>query len=237
MRFKLSLLLLLFALATFGALSWLPLEAADRAVLAPAPTLDAPLAADSGTETAVLAGGCFWGVQGVFERVNGVQQVLSGYAGGTVANASYEEVSSGQTGHAESVQIKFDPHKISYGQILRIFFSVALNPTELNRQGPDTGTQYRSEVFYASDTQRHIAEHYIAQLGQARLFDRPIVTRIDPATTFYPAESYHQDYLIRHPDSLYIVVNDQPKVANLKRLFPELYLETPVTVLPVRSAM
>ncbi len=233
MRFKWPILLLLLAL---GALSWLPLQAADHAVLLPAPTVDAP-AADSGTEIAVLSGGCFWGVQGVFEHVSGVQQVLAGYAGGTEATADYETVSSGQTGHAESVQIKFDPRKISYGEILRIFFSVALNPTELNRQGPDTGTQYRSEIFYANETQRHIAESYIAQLDQARVFDRPIATRVDPAAGFYPAESYHQDYLLHHPDNPYIVVNDLPKVANLKRLYPARYLDTPVTVLPPRSTM
>jgi peptide-methionine (S)-S-oxide reductase len=183
---------------------------------------------NAGPQTAVLAGGCFWGVQGVFEHVRGVKRVLAGYAGGTEATAQYELVSGGGTDHAESVQIEFDPKMISYEQILQIFFSVALDPTQRNRQGPDMGRQYRSEVFYANPDQQDVARRYIMQLDQGHFFPRPIVTRVDPLHGFYPAEAYHQDYLVRHPDSMYIVVNDIPKVESLKRLFPELYQETPV---------
>jgi peptide-methionine (S)-S-oxide reductase len=196
----------------------------------PRPDIDPPASADAPQETAVLSGGCFWGVQGVFEHVKGVRRVVSGYAGGTQADANYQTVSSGQAGHAESVQIVFDPHAISYAEILRVFFSVALDPTELNRQGPDAGPQYRSEVFFANGTQQHIAQSYIAQLDQARAFKGSIVTRVDPLSGFYPAGSYHQDYLIRHPDSMYIRINDLPKISNLKRLFPELYQDQPVMV-------
>jgi len=195
----------------------------------PAPALDQPLAAGE-LQTAVLAGGCFWGVQGVFQHVKGVQQVLSGYAGGVQATAHYEEVSTGTTGHAESVQITFDPAQISYGQILRIFFSVAHDPTELNRQGPDVGTQYRSAIFFADDTQQKIAQAYITQLDGAHSFPRPIATRVDPLTGFFPAEAYHQDFLINNPTYPYIVFNDLPKIAQLKQLFPEEYREQPVTV-------
>jgi peptide-methionine (S)-S-oxide reductase len=224
-------------LVAAGLLSRLAVHAEGQtAVALPAPAVDEPAAASATSETAVLAGGCFWGIQGVFQRVNGVEQVIAGYSGGK-GPAGYEQVSSGTTGHAESVQIRFDPRKISYGQILRIFFSVALNPTELNRQGPDYGTQYRSEIFYASATQRQVAESYIAQLGRAHVFDQPIVTRVDPLTGFYPAEAYHQDYLLHHPDNPYIVINDLPKVANLKRLFPAAYRDTPVTVAVTRSSM
>jgi len=192
------------------------------------PALDEP--ASEGLETAVLAGGCFWGVQGVYQYTKGVKQVLSGYSGGDKSTAEYEKVSSGRTGHAESVQIVFDPKEISYGEILRIYFSVAHDPTELNRQGPDVGTQYRSAIFYADAQQKRIAEAYIAQLEKARAFRRPIVTRVDPPKGFYPAEAYHQDFLIRNPSYPYIVINDLPKVANLKRLFPDAWREQPVTV-------
>ncbi len=178
----------------------------------------------------MLAGGCFWGVQGVFQHVKGVSQVLAGYAGGEKATAVYEMVGTGETGHAESVQIKFDPAQVSYGQILRIFFSVAHDPTELDRQGPDEGTQYRSAIFYADAEQRRIAEAYIAQLGKAGLFAAPIVTRVDALKGFYAAEGYHQDFLVRNPTYPYIVINDLPKVANLKRLFPDSWREQPVTV-------
>jgi peptide-methionine (S)-S-oxide reductase len=205
------------------------LRADDSPVLAPAPAVDQPLAAGA-TQTAVLAGGCFWGIQGVFQHVKGVSQVLSGYAGGDKATAFYEMVGSGGTGHAESVQIRFDPAQISYGQILRIFFSVAHDPTELDRQGPDEGTQYRSAIFYADPSQQRIAQAYIAQLGQAGIFAGPIVTRVDPLKGFFAAEAYHQDFLIGHPNSPYIVINDLPKVANLKRLFPDAWREQPVTV-------
>jgi peptide-methionine (S)-S-oxide reductase len=186
---------------------------------------DAP---GEGAGEAVLAGGCFWGVQGVFEHVRGVKRVLAGYAGGTEATAQYELVSGGGTDHAESVRIEYDPKVISYAQILQIFFSVALDPTQHNRQGPDMGRQYRSEIFYATPDQQVVARHYITQLDQGHFFAHPIATRVDPLRGFYPAEAYHQDYLVRHPDSMYIVVNDLPKVESLKRLFPDLYQDTPV---------
>lgn len=205
-------------------------RAQEAAVLVPPPGVDSPAAAPGGEETAVLAGGCFWGMQGVFEHVKGVKQVLSGYSGGTVKDPGYELVSSGSTGHAESVQIKFDPSQVSYGKLLQVFFSVAHNPTELDRQGPDSGTQYRSAIFYANDQQKHVAAAYVAQLQAAGIFSGPIVTEQTPFTTFYAAEGYHQDFLINHPDYPYIVYNDLPKIANLKRLFPDLYRDTPVTV-------
>ena len=176
-------------------------------------------------QTAVLAGGCFWGVEGVFEHVKGVTKVVSGYAGGNAGTATYNKVSSGETGHAESVRITYDPARISYGQLLKVFFSVAHDPTELNRQGPDTGTQYRSAVFYANDEQKRVAEAYIAQLQAAHAFRRPIVTQVTPLKAFYEAEPYHQNYLALHPDQPYIVFNDQPKIAHLQREFPALYVE------------
>ena len=202
---------------------------AESAAVVPAATLDNPRTAGS-MQTAVISGGCFWGVQGVFQHVKGVRRVISGYAGGEKSTAEYETVSSGTTGHAESVQITFDPAEISYGQLLQIAFSVAFDPTELNRQGPDSGTQYRSEFFYADEAQKHVAEAYIAQLNEAHVFARPIVTRVDPLRGFYPAEGYHQDYLYLHPSQPYIAINDLPKVNNLKRLFPALYLEQPTLV-------
>jgi peptide-methionine (S)-S-oxide reductase len=210
-----------------GLAGWLASAAAEPAVAIPAPAIDEP--AHGGTETAVLAGGCFWGVQAVFQHVKGVEQAVSGYAGGMRTNPSYEEVSTGRTGHAESVQIRFDPHEISYGQILQVYFSVAHNPTEVNRQGPDTGTQYRSEIFVTDPGQRKVAEAYVAQLNQAHVFNRPIATKIGTGA-FFPAEGYHQDYAINHPDNPYIAFNDLPKVDNLKRMFPDLYRDTPVTV-------
>jgi len=197
----------------------------------PAPALDAT-PGDGASQTAVLSGGCFWGVQGVFEHVNGVSKVLSGYAGGSAATAQYETVSTGTTGHAESVRITFDPRQVSYGRLLQIFFSVAMDPTELNYQGPDQGTQYRSEVWVVDADQQRVAEAYIAQLGQSHVFSAPIVTRVDKLAGFYPAEAYHQDYLERHPDQPYIRYNDIPKVENLKRLFPEVYTSTPVLARP-----
>lgn len=184
----------------------------------------------AGSETAVLAGGCFWGMQGVFEHVKGVKQVLSGYSGGDKSSAQYDTVSGGGTGHAESVQIVFDPGQVTYGQILRVYFSVAHDPTALNRQGPDDGTNYRSNIFYASPEQQKIALAYIAQLSKAHVYGDPIVTRVDKFSAFYPAESYHQDYLIHNPDSLYIQINDLPKIGNLKRIYPELYRDKPVMV-------
>ena len=185
--------------------------------------MDEAKATAKGKETAVVAGGCFWGIQAVFQHVKGVHSATSGYSGGTVKNPDYETVSSGSTGHAESVKIVYDPSKVTYGELLRVFFSVALDPTELNRQGPDKGTQYRSVIFYSNDEQKHIAEAYIAQLDQAKVFRRPIVTQVVPLQAFYEAEDYHQNYAKMHPNDPYIVFNDAPKVANLRREFPELY--------------
>jgi peptide-methionine (S)-S-oxide reductase len=202
-------------------------EAAARSL--PPPVADqAP--GSSGVQTAVFAGGCFWGVQGVFQHVKGVTQAVSGYAGGHVPNASYEQVSSGATGHAESVQVTFDPAVVSYGKLLQIFFSVALDPTQVDRQGPDSGTQYRSELFVNGAEQARVARAYVAQLNAAHVFPAPIATRIDPAGPFYPAEAYHQDYLLHHPDSSYISFYDLPKVRSLQRLFPANWQADPVTV-------
>jgi|ERR1022692_88192 peptide-methionine (S)-S-oxide reductase len=204
-----------------------PLHGAESAVVLAPPALDNPKAAGV-PQTAVLAGGCFWGVQGVFEHVRGVQKVVAGYAGGDKSTAQYETVSSGTTGHAESVMITFDPAQISYGQILQVALSVVFDPTQLNRQGPDVGTQYRSAIFYADETQKRIAEAYIRQLDQSHAFPRAIVTRVDPLKRFYPAEDYHQDYLIHHPSAPYIATFDLPKVENFKRTFPDLYSGRPV---------
>jgi peptide-methionine (S)-S-oxide reductase len=187
-------------------------------VALPNPALDAPLASMSGKETAVLAGGCFWGIQAVFQHVKGVKEATSGYSGGSMASPDYEQVSSGDTGHAESVKITFDPSQISYGQLLKVFFSVAHDPTELNRQGPDTGTQYRSVIFYGNEEQQRIAQAYIAQLEQAKLFPAPIVTQVVPLKAFYVAEAYHQNYATLHP-----ATNDAPKVEHLQLQFPDLY--------------
>jgi peptide-methionine (S)-S-oxide reductase len=191
----------------------------------PKPTIDAPLAAAKSRETAALAGGCFWGVQAVFEHLKGVQSVTSGYSGGRVASPGYELVSSGETGHAESVSIAFDPSQISYGQILMIFFSVAHDPTQLNRQGPDTGSQYRSVIFYSSEEQKRIATSYVEQLDAAKVYPGKIVTEVVPFKAFYRAEDYHQDYLKTHTDQPYIVYNDLPKLDRLKKQYPELYVE------------
>jgi peptide-methionine (S)-S-oxide reductase len=205
--------------------------AAEAAVVIAPPTLDEPISASTAhEETAVFAGGCFWGVQGVFQHVRGVTKAVSGYSGGTRETADYEIVSGGETGHAESVQVTFDPSKVTYGQLLQVYFSVIHDPTELNRQGPDSGTQYRSAVFPLNDTQRRVAQSYIAQLEKAHAFAAPIVTRMEPFKGFYPAEAYHQNYLTLHPNSAYIAFNDMPKVANLKRLFPNLYRDKPVLV-------
>jgi peptide-methionine (S)-S-oxide reductase len=203
--------------------------AAASAIPLSDPVVDQQLASDE-PQVAVLAGGCFWGVQAVFQHTNGVQLALSGYSGGMKTGPSYEEVTTGRTGHAESVQIKYNPREISYGQILKIFFSVVHDPTQLNRQGPDVGTHYRSAIFYANDEQKKIAEAYIAQLGQAGIFKSPIVTKVGPLVAFYPAEAYHQDYAIKHPTQPYIAIHDLPKVDNLKRLFPNMYRSNPVTV-------
>jgi len=225
----------LAAIALVGVGAWLlpPLtrSSAEPALVAPAPAPAVDETAGAATsETAVFAGGCFWGVQGVFQHVNGVTRAVSGYAGGEKNTADYETVSTGRTGHAESVQVTFDPHKISYGQLLRVYFSVAHDPTELNYQGPDHGTQYRSALFPVDAEQAHVAQAYIAQLDQGRVFGAPIVTKIEPERTFYPAESYHQNYLTLHPDSPYIVYNDLPKIEALKQAFPSLYRAAPVLV-------
>ncbi|HEY1962802.1 MAG TPA: peptide-methionine (S)-S-oxide reductase MsrA [Rhizomicrobium sp.] len=221
----------LLALPLLGMLV-LGLARAEDARTLPPPSVDAR--ANASSETAVLAGGCFWGMQGVFEHVKGVTKVLAGYSGGNRGAAEYETVSTGTTGHAESVQITFDPRVISYGEILRVYFSVAHNPTELNRQGPDEGTQYRSEVFFAGPQQEKVARAYIAQLSKAHTYSAPIVTRVEAFKAFYPAEGYHQDYLIHHPESAYIQVNDLPKIAQLKQLYPQLYRNMPVMVTAAR---
>jgi peptide-methionine (S)-S-oxide reductase len=206
-----------------------PVRADSATRVLPAPALDVPPGGPA-LQTATFAGGCFWGIQGVFQHVKGVTQALSGYAGGTVANPGYERVSTGTTGHAESVRVTFDPSRVSYGTLLQIFFTVALDPTEVNRQGPDWGTQYRSELFVANPEQEKVARAYIAQLDAAHVFDKKIATRIDPAGAFYPAEAYHQDYLVHNPDAGYIAVNDMPKVRALQRLFPTYWQDPPVTV-------
>jgi peptide-methionine (S)-S-oxide reductase len=189
----------------------------------PAPAIDAPLTATQGKQSAFLAGGCFWGVQAVFEHVKGVSTVTSGYAGGHLKSPSYESVSLGVTGHAESVSITYDPSQTTYGQILMVYFSVAHDPTQWNRQGPDTGSQYRSVVFFTSEEQKRIAQAYIAQLDASKVYSRPIVTKVEPFQAFYAAENYHQDYLKNHLSNPYIVNNDLPKLENLKRVFPALY--------------
>ncbi|HYR74964.1 MAG TPA: peptide-methionine (S)-S-oxide reductase MsrA [Pyrinomonadaceae bacterium] len=191
----------------------------------PNPIIDAPLAATRGGQTAVIAGGCFWGVQAVFEHVKGVISVSAGYSGGAADTAHYEMVSAGNTGHAESIRIKYDPSRISYGQLLKVYFGVAHDPTELNRQGPDTGTQYRSAIFYSNAEQKSIADAYIAQLNKAGVFKRAIVTQVVALKAFYEAEAYHQDYAVNHPDEPYIAINDLPKVAELRKQLPELYVE------------
>ena len=222
--------------AAFAFAAPLVARAAEPAVTIPPPALDAATPNSDGAQTIVLAGGCFWGVQGVFEHTKGVVQAVSGYSGGTKETAHYEMVGTERTGHAESVQITYDPKQISYGKILQIYFSVAHNPTELNYQGPDHGPSYRSAIFYANDEQKRIAEAYIAQLDKARVFHAAIVTKLEALTGFYPAENYHQDFLVLHPDYPYIVFNDLPKVENLKRLFPDYYREAPVTVMAASKA-
>ena len=221
------------ALATAGGLlisSATP--AAERAFIIPPPAADqaASPAATATQEKAVIAGGCFWGVQAVFQHVKGVSNAVSGYAGGQAGTANYNAVGSGRTGHAEAVEITYDPRQISYGQLLQIYFSVAHDPTQLNRQGPDHGTQYRSAVFPANDSQRKVAEAYIAQLNKTGVYPKALATTIEPLQAFYPAEDYHQDYLVRNPNSLYIVINDVPKVKNLAKTFPAWWRDKPVLV-------
>jgi len=215
-------------LLAISAIKIAPSLAAEDAVIIPPPVVDVQNA--NGIQTAVLAGGCFWGVQGVFQHTAGVVNAVSGYSGGSKMTADYHMVSTGTTGHAESVQVKFDPKKISYGKILQIFFSVVHDPTQLNRQGPDTGTQYRSAIFTTSDEQKKVAETYIAQLNAAKVYSKPIVTKVSPLEGFFAAEAYHQDYLTLHPTQSYIAYNDIPKVENLKKIFAENYIEKPTLV-------
>jgi peptide-methionine (S)-S-oxide reductase len=210
-------------------------SAAEGARSIPPPVLDEPVRPQAASEVAIVAGGCFWGVQGVFQHVDGITSAVSGYAGGAANTAHYEVVGTNTTGHAEAVRVIFDPRRISYGRILEIYFSVAHDPTELNRQGPDVGTQYRSAIFPANLEQTHIAEAYIAQLNQGQVFGAAIVTKIEPSRDFYPAEGYHQDFLTRNPRYPYIVINDLPKIEDLKRLFPDLYRATPVLVAAARN--
>jgi peptide-methionine (S)-S-oxide reductase len=215
---------LYFALLLIVLLGTVGCTAGNASTLTvPAPVADASRAGAAGQQTAVIAGGCFWGIQAVFQHVKGVINATSGYSGGEAKTADYETVSTGESGHAESVKITYDPSQVTYGQLLRIFFSVAHDPTELNRQGPDDGTQYRSVIFYGSDEQKKIAEDYIAQLDKAKIFSRPIVTQVVPLKAFYPAEAYHQNYATLHPNQPYIVFNDAPKVAHLRQEFPDLY--------------
>jgi len=197
--------------------------ARSNPVALPDPKVDVPTRANPGLQTAVFAGGCFWGVEGVFDHVKGVTSAISGYSGGTAHSANYETVSTGRTGHAESVKVVFDPSRVSYGQLLKVYFSVAHDPTQLDRQSPDVGTQYRSEIFTTNATQQEVAKAYIAQLSAAKVFEDPIVTRVEPLQHFYPAEDYHQNYLGMHPHEPYIVYNDAPKLVHLKAMFPALY--------------
>ncbi|MFZ0552117.1 MAG: peptide-methionine (S)-S-oxide reductase MsrA [Steroidobacteraceae bacterium] len=220
----------LVAVLAVGAVTWQRCaHSAEPVVQIPPPAQDEP-ATGAHSETAVFAGGCFWGVQGVFEHVQGVQQAVAGYSGGSAATAQYETVSTGRTGHAESVRVTFDPAQVSYGRLLQIFFSVAHNPTELNYQGPDEGTQYRSALFPVDAGQRTVAQDYIAQLDRAKVFPAPIVTHVETFKGFYPAEGYHQNFLTLHPDNPYIYVNDLPKITALKKLFPGSYRANPVLV-------
>ena len=218
---KIAALIAILILA--GTVAWNRADAAGASTVLPDPAVDSTLATKSDQQTAVVAGGCFWGIQAVFQHVKGVKDATAGYSGGSAATAEYERVGTGETGHAESVKITFDPAQISYGQLLKVFFSIAHDPTELNRQGPDTGSQYRSVIFYSSEEQRHIAETYISQLEQAKSFPRAIVTQVVPLKAFYPAEAYHQNYATLHPDNPYIAINDAPKVEHLRQQFPDLY--------------
>jgi peptide-methionine (S)-S-oxide reductase len=212
-----------------------PSVAGETAVIIPAPALDETPKAAS-LEKAVFAGGCFWGVQGVFQRVNGVENAVSGYSGGEKDNPTYNQVSSGSTGHAEAVEVTYDPSKVSYGKLLQIFFSVAHNPTQLNYQGPDRGTQYRSAIFTTTDEQKRVAEAYIAELDKTGKFGGKIVTEVTPAPKFYAAEDYHQDYATLHPDQPYIFYWDLPKIENLKKTFPDVWREQPKLVFPANAS-
>lgn len=225
---RLSLSAAAIGALAFAVLAIAPSRAAEEAVVIPAPAVDAREA--DGIQTAVLAGGCFWGVQGVFQHTAGVINAVSGYSGGSRDSADYDQVSTGRTAHAEAVEVKYDPKKISYGKILQIFFSVAHDPTQLNRQGPDVGPQYRSAIFTANDEQKKVADAYIAQLNAAKVYKKPIATKVDRLQAFYAAEDYHQDYMTSHPNQPYIVFNDLPKVENLKKIFADNYVATPTLV-------
>jgi peptide-methionine (S)-S-oxide reductase len=215
--------ILIAVLALAATVAWNRESAAGNAVAIPDPAVDTPPAAHSGEQTAVFSGGCFWGIQAVFQHVKGVRSATSGYSGGEAKTAEYETVSTGETGHAEAVKVVFDPAQISYGRLLKVFFSVAHDPTELNRQGPDADSQYRSAIFYSNDEQKHIATAYISQLDQAKSFSRPIVTQVAPLKAFYTAEAYHQNYATLHPDNPYIATYDAPKVEHLREQFPDIY--------------
>jgi peptide-methionine (S)-S-oxide reductase len=232
MHTKIKTTVAALALAACGLACRAGADAINKAI--PAPALDTPAAEATGLQTAVLAGGCFWGLQGMFEHVQGVTKVVAGYSGGTQETAHYEMVGTETTGHAESVEITFDPKRISYGQLLRLYFSVAHDPTQLNRQSPDSGPSYRSEIFFTSPTQERIAKAYVAQLSSEKVFRTPVVTKIEPMKGFYPAEGYHQDFLIHNPTYPYIVRYDRPKIDALKRVYPEVYRETPVMLSSAR---
>src|SRR3954452_2791808 len=226
MRLQMKNTVLTLALAAFVLSCNASADTINKTI--PAPAVDTPAAEAKGPQVAVLAGGCFWGLQGMFEHVQGVTKVVAGYSGGDKATAHYEMVGTETTGHAESVEITFDPKQVSYGQLLQLFFSVAHDPTQLDRQGPDRGPSYRSEIFFASPSQERVARAYVNQLTAAKVFSQPIVTKIEPLKAFYAAEDYHQDSLIHHPSQPYIVFNDKPKIEALKRVYPERYRDTPV---------
>jgi peptide-methionine (S)-S-oxide reductase len=225
---RLSLCAAAIGALAIAAVTASPSRASEEAVIIPPPAVDVQAA--DGIQTAVIAGGCFWGVQGVYQHTSGVLNAVSGYSGGSKMTANYTMIGTGTTGHAEAVEIKYDPKKISYGKILQIFFSVVHDPTQLNRQGPDVGTQYRSAIFAVNDEQKKVAEAYIAQLNAAKVYKKPIVTKVGPLQAFYAAEDYHQDYLTLHPNQPYIVFNDLPKIENLKKIFAENYIEKPTLV-------
>jgi len=235
MRLSSALGMSLLLLPVLAALPLITARSESVAVRIDPPALDAP--AGETLETAVLAGGCFWGVQAVYQHTNGVTNAVSGYAGGDAKDADYQSVSYGRTRHAEAVRVTFDPRVVSYGKVLQIFFSAAHDPTQFNRQGPDYGAHYRSEIFPQSDTQRRVAKAYIAQLDTARAFGKPIATKTDTdKAAFYPAEDYHQDYAVKHPGQPYIVIHDRPKVEHLKTIFPDFYRATPMTVAAAKAA-
>lgn len=232
MHTKLQTTFAALVLAAFGTACHVGAESVNKAI--PAPAVDTPAAEAKGLQKAVLAGGCFWGLQGVYQRVQGVTKVVAGYSGGTKETANYAMVTTETTGHAEAVEITFDPRKVTYGQLLQLYFSIVHDPTQLNRQGPDTGPSYRSEIFFLNPSQEKVAKAYVAQLGQAKIYSKPIVTKVNPIQAFYAAEDYHQDFLVRNPTHPYIVRNDLPKVEALKQVYPKLYREQPVLLTTAR---